>query len=321
MNILTGVYKIVNTKTNKFYIGSAKDINKRYYEQHLVKLRKNIHENIKLQRSYNKHGEDNFSIEIVEICEKDQLFDREQFYLDTLKPYEQGIGYNIGMSACGGDNISMNPKINEIKLKHSINGKRIWENKTKEEKEAYRIKYLGDKNPNWKNNSSKSNCVDCGVKVSPYRKRCLICCKTGKNNHFHGKHHSIKSKNKISKARKGKNTGGDHPLFGIGHSKETKTKMKALSLERYKNQTFEYKLSKKCKLNHSILKYQDKYYLSYVLMAKDLRQDVTTLRFKCRHKSEKWKDYEEIRLNLEIPKETLNFYLMKLKENRANDNI
>lgn len=71
----------------------------------------NIHINPKLQHSWNKHGEDKFVFTIVEAVEPDQqkLFDREQYYLDTLKPYVREVGYNISPQADGGDNITHNP--------------------------------------------------------------------------------------------------------------------------------------------------------------------------------------------------------------------
>lgn len=89
------IYKIQCKINNKFYIGSTTNKYKRYY-QHLYKLRKNIHENIHLQNSFNKYGENNFSYfilkdlllndnlnckEVVKILEKE-----EQKYIDELKP-------------------------------------------------------------------------------------------------------------------------------------------------------------------------------------------------------------------------------------------
>lgn len=106
----SGIYKITNAVNGKFYIGSSADIDKRWYD-HKRELMLNIHTNPKLQHSWNKHGEDKFTFTIVEDVEADQskLFEREQYYLDTLKPYEREIGYNICPIASGGDNITHNP--------------------------------------------------------------------------------------------------------------------------------------------------------------------------------------------------------------------
>lgn len=53
--MVCGVYKILNTKTGKFYIGSSKDINKRF-KDHIRKLKNCVHHSAKLQNSCNKHG-------------------------------------------------------------------------------------------------------------------------------------------------------------------------------------------------------------------------------------------------------------------------
>ena len=106
----SGIYKITNDITGKFYIGSAKDIDWRWYV-HKHDLRTSTHRNPKLQHSWNAHGEDKFSFSIIEDVEPDQtkLFEREQYYLDTLKPYVRGMGYNISPKADGGDNITHHP--------------------------------------------------------------------------------------------------------------------------------------------------------------------------------------------------------------------
>lgn len=104
----SGIYRITNTVNNKFYIGSSKDIDKRWYD-HKRELYLNIHINPKLQHSWNYHGQDKFLFEMVEEVSEDKLIEREQFYLDTLKPYERDVGYNINPSAFGGDNITHHP--------------------------------------------------------------------------------------------------------------------------------------------------------------------------------------------------------------------
>lgn len=62
--------------------------------RHLLNLRKSKHCNYKLQKVCNKYGVDGFRFEILEICEPSLCLEREQFYMDTLKPY-----YNIAKVA------------------------------------------------------------------------------------------------------------------------------------------------------------------------------------------------------------------------------
>lgn len=78
----SGIYKIVGP--NGIYIGSAKDINRRY-SVHLTQLRSNKHHSAYLQRAYNKYGEDSFRFEVVEyIDDAKYLLVREQYWLDWL---------------------------------------------------------------------------------------------------------------------------------------------------------------------------------------------------------------------------------------------
>lgn len=109
----SGIYKITNNTTGKFYIGSAKNIDERWND-HRIRLNNNNHCNPKLQHSWNFYGGDKFEFIILEEVEpiKEKLFEREQYYLDTFKPYIRGLGYNICDIAAGGDNITHHPNRN-----------------------------------------------------------------------------------------------------------------------------------------------------------------------------------------------------------------
>jgi group I intron endonuclease len=91
--ILSGIYRIKNIVTGEAYVGSAKNIDRRW-KYHLWSLKNNKHTNAILQRVYNKHGKDIFKFEILEICPVDLILEREQERLDS-KAYV----YNICLSA------------------------------------------------------------------------------------------------------------------------------------------------------------------------------------------------------------------------------
>lgn len=81
----SGIYKIVNLVTAKIYVGSAITISSRW-RTHKSHLNRNVHDNSYLQNAWNKYSQFNFEFIVLENCEKDKLIEREQFYLDTLKP-------------------------------------------------------------------------------------------------------------------------------------------------------------------------------------------------------------------------------------------
>jgi len=63
----TGIYKITCTENNRFYIGSAKKINKRC-QRHINDLKNNKHINIHLQRAYNKYGKVHFHLKLLKFA-------------------------------------------------------------------------------------------------------------------------------------------------------------------------------------------------------------------------------------------------------------
>lgn len=90
-----GVYKITCLSNDKIYIGSSRNISRRFCH-HKNSLRKEKHHNHYLQEDWNKYGEENFKFEILEECKEDERYDLEQKYLDLLRPFwYTDIGYNI----------------------------------------------------------------------------------------------------------------------------------------------------------------------------------------------------------------------------------
>lgn len=84
---ISGIYKIESKiKPERIYIGSAVNIDHRW-NIHLFDLRRNKHHSLKLQRHYNRHGESDFQFSILLGCEKKDLIDNEQFFIDSLIPY------------------------------------------------------------------------------------------------------------------------------------------------------------------------------------------------------------------------------------------
>jgi len=79
-----GVYRWINKKNGKTYIGSAVNLARRFYLYYnLEHLSKN---NMTINRALLKYGHSNFSLEILEYCEAKNTTIREQHYMDICKP-------------------------------------------------------------------------------------------------------------------------------------------------------------------------------------------------------------------------------------------
>ncbi len=94
------IYVWHNLKTGRIYIGSAVNLWRRFLSYKQSFLFDKEENNIGLKRACKKYGVENLKIGILEIINKDKklLKQREQFYLDTIKPFKN-IGYNISRSA------------------------------------------------------------------------------------------------------------------------------------------------------------------------------------------------------------------------------
>lgn len=91
---ISGIYQILNTWTEIFYIGSAIDLNSRW-SQHKWELKNNRHGNTYLQRSWNKYGELSFEFILIEVCPKEKLIECEQSWIEKLNACDKSIGYNM----------------------------------------------------------------------------------------------------------------------------------------------------------------------------------------------------------------------------------
>lgn len=90
----SGIYRIICATTGKFYIGSATSIPYRW-RKHREALTAGTHPNRHMQRAWKKYGPEAFCLDVIEYTEAALLLEREQYYLDTLRPYDHTIGFNI----------------------------------------------------------------------------------------------------------------------------------------------------------------------------------------------------------------------------------
>lgn len=118
-----GVYRWINLTNNQSYVGSSVNLAKREYFninflEREIKKNKSI-----IYRSLIKYGYSNFSLEILEYCDRSEAVIREQYYLYLLKP-----NYNLLKTAGS-----------VLGYKHLPDSKtRIWT----PERKAKRLEYL-----------------------------------------------------------------------------------------------------------------------------------------------------------------------------------
>lgn len=223
-----GIYSITNNINGNFYIGSCINYKTRM-KCHVNTLKKGRHCNIKLQRSFDKYGIDNFSFDFLEVVERDKskIIEREQWYLDFFKPFYniQKVAYSalgVKMSESARKNISEAAK----KRKISPEGKRrISEALFKAHKGRKHTKESLDK-------MSKNSHFN-GVRMF------------GVDNSFYGKKHSKESTDKMRASKinnpkvkdavlkrtamikeTGKFKGEGNPFFGKKHTEATKQKLR-----------------------------------------------------------------------------------------------
>lgn len=115
-----GIYKIVNRKNNKMYIGYASISLGDRRDSHFACLRNGYHFNKDLQDDFNKYGEENFSFEVVEVIDSDDIEvfkEKEKYYIKQYNAVEDG--YNM---SAGGDSTAR-PTLQKIKDMAELNRK------------------------------------------------------------------------------------------------------------------------------------------------------------------------------------------------------
>lgn len=132
MSKICGIYKIENLVNGKVYIGQSNDIKKRWYSHKRdssIETSKNY--NYPLYKAFRKYGVDNFKFEIIEECLKEELNDKEIYYIQLYRSYinfEDSNGYNQTLGGDGNRGTHLNyiakekiSKANKGKLKGGNN--------------------------------------------------------------------------------------------------------------------------------------------------------------------------------------------------------
>ncbi len=137
------IYKYTNKINNKVYIGQTSNISIRKYqhEYHAFKL-KTLYP---IYNAFRKYGIDNFTLEILEECEKEFSNEKEMYYINLFDSTNGVKGYNL---QDGGGRKSLHITTKE-KLSLALKGNKnaikanFSENSLKEKSERARLQLLG----------------------------------------------------------------------------------------------------------------------------------------------------------------------------------
>ena len=94
---VTGIYKITNQETDECYIGQAVDVAKRWKDHAKCGLGIDTPASNKLYKAIQEYGIWNFSWELLEQCSKEELDEKEHFYIDLYDSKNYGYNSSIGI--------------------------------------------------------------------------------------------------------------------------------------------------------------------------------------------------------------------------------
>ena len=93
---MIGIYKITNLINNKSYIGQSIDIQARFSSHKRTLQWNDPRVNYPLYRDFKKYGLENFSFEIIEQCSKDELNEKEKYWINHYNTYNNGYNLTLG---------------------------------------------------------------------------------------------------------------------------------------------------------------------------------------------------------------------------------
>jgi group I intron endonuclease len=193
MNKLSGIYRIVCIGNGDYYYGSSKNINRRWVI-HKNRLKVGKHHNFKLQKLWDRYGENFFRIELIELVSNDKLSSVETKYLQEHYNTPHCLNLTIDASSPTRNCIRGTPTIEtRNKISKALTGRKM-DAKVKQKISETLKKYK--KTEEHCSNLSKSLV---GFKHSDETKEKMKNAKQGKSL-------PIETKQKMSESHKGINT-------------------------------------------------------------------------------------------------------------------
>lgn len=183
------IYKITNNINQKIYIGkttkeraSDRFSQHRYLARHLEQEKGSSY----LHKAMNSYGVDNFSFEVIEICDNELLNEKEQYWIREYNSMSPN-GYNLTSGGEGTVGYSREQTVEERQKRSESNKKFFEENPEAKQQISERTKKL------WENDEYRQKVTE---GVNNFYKTHPDIFK-GENNPMYGKHHTEESLKKI----------------------------------------------------------------------------------------------------------------------------
>ena len=184
---MTGyIYKTTNNINGKIYVGLHRVNDNAIDEKYLGSGKR-------LKYAIEKYGKENFSCEILEWCDSDDLLsEREIFWINQLNSMDENIGYNMNEGGIGGWKIDVSGENNPM----------------------YGVHRFGESNPNYGHVRSEESKRQQSESIAANGGH------HGERNPMFGKKHSNETRAKFSKIHSGQRSpmlgvkGVDHPAYG-----------------------------------------------------------------------------------------------------------
>ena len=233
------IYKFVNLKTNKIYIGKRE---KPVFDEHYYGSGKLWKQDLE------KYGKENIKREIL--CfgySRSELNKLEKYYIKLYNSQDKNIGYNIHKGGQGGNSINDTEKWSEMHkgAKNGRYGKEVTKETRSKISKANKGRGLGIKNPK-KGRPGVKKPDGFGEKISiALKKRTRSEAELNRLREFgkiaaeknRGKKRSLETRQKISVALKGHRAlkGEDNPMYGKGYKISGGNNDNAKYIYTYKN--------------------------------------------------------------------------------------
>lgn len=181
---MIGIYRITNLITGESYVGQSSNIRKRWIDhKNRYKNPKSIDYNSRLYNDMRIYGIDNFKFSVIEECNRDELLDKEKFWVAKLDSYDNGYNNTAGGNSGWANKLPRNLLLEIIDmLKNTNEGNlqiaqkyNVSENMVSGINTGYYWHQDDINYPIRKHMSKENTCPNCGCKISSGASLCIRC--------------------------------------------------------------------------------------------------------------------------------------------------